>query len=230
MPAGTETSSVRVLRTRPHTVTVGARLLDDLALSGAFRAGARSLDHADRRALLHLDLACAAAVGARFRRGAAFGAAAAACLAFFQALHLYLALTAFGRLHEGQPDCNIDIIAADRRVGIACTCAAAKSAETAAKKAFENIPDIKAAETAAKASRAACARAIGRVHARVAELIVPLTLRGVAEDLVCLVDLLDFASAVLSPGFRSGWYFFASLRYAFFKSSAEASFATPSTS
>ena len=75
-----------------HTVTVGARLLDDLALSGAFRAGARSLDHADRRALLHLDLACAAAVGARFRRGDAFGAAAAACLAFFQALHLYCLL------------------------------------------------------------------------------------------------------------------------------------------
>ena len=128
-----------------------------------------------------------------------------------------MALTAFGRLHEGQPDCNIDIIAADRRVGIACTCAAAKSAETAAKKAFENIPDIKAAETAAKASRAACARAIGRVHARVAELIVPLTLRGVAEDLVCLVDLLEFRLGRLVAGIHIGVVLFRQLAVCFFQ-------------
>ena len=33
-----------------------------------------------------------------------------------------------------------------------------------------------------------------------------------------------------SPGFRSGWYFWASLRYAFFTSSADAPFLTPSVS
>src|SRR5204862_2130652 len=41
---------------------------------------------------------------------------------------------------------------------------------------------------------------------------------------------LYFASASLSPGLRSGWYFFDSLRYALLISSAVADFETPSTS
>ena len=41
---------------------------------------------------------------------------------------------------------------------------------------------------------------------------------------------LNLASAFLSPGFMSGWYFLASFLYAFFMSSSEASFATPRTS
>src|SRR3954464_3528686 len=41
---------------------------------------------------------------------------------------------------------------------------------------------------------------------------------------------LYFAFASLSPGLRSGWYFFDSLRYALLISSAVADFETPRTS
>ena len=41
---------------------------------------------------------------------------------------------------------------------------------------------------------------------------------------------LNLASAPLSPGFMSGWYCLASLRYAFFNSSSEAPLDTPKTS
>ena len=41
---------------------------------------------------------------------------------------------------------------------------------------------------------------------------------------------LNFSSAALSPGLRSGWYFIASLRYALFSSTSVAVRATPRTS
>ena len=41
---------------------------------------------------------------------------------------------------------------------------------------------------------------------------------------------LNLASADLSSGFMSGWYFLASLRYAFLISSSEALLLSPSTS
>ena len=41
---------------------------------------------------------------------------------------------------------------------------------------------------------------------------------------------LNFASASLSPGLLSGWYFLANARYAFFISLSEAFLDTPSTS
>jgi hypothetical protein len=40
---------------------------------------------------------------------------------------------------------------------------------------------------------------------------------------------LNRASAVASPGFESGWYWRASLRYVFFSSASDTSFDTPST-
>jgi hypothetical protein len=108
-----------------------------------------------------------------------------------------------GRLLKIQRDAHADIGALARRVGVGAA-AAAESAEAAAEDIAEQIAQIhapaagKSVEPAAEA--AALARAVGGVHAGKAELIVLGALVGIAEDLVGLVDLLEFFLGFLVAG------------------------------
>ena len=59
--------------------------------------------------------------------------------------------------------------------------------------------------------------------------VVLLALLGVGESVSWAAEIsLNFSSAAASSGLRSGWYWRASLRYAFLISSSEAFLETPS--
>ena len=78
--------------------------------------------------------------------------------------------------------------------------APSKSAEAAAEKGAEDVsqvdvPHVEAAETAARA-----ARAVIRIHSRVAELIIAGPLLRVGQDAVGLVYLFKFGLRRLVPG------------------------------
>ena len=66
--------------------------------------------------------------------------------------------------------------------------------------------------------------------ARSPERVVRPSLLGIGEDVVGGLDLLELLLGPVVPGFLSGWYSRASLRYAFLMSSSDAPFGTPSTS
>ncbi len=131
-----------------------------------------------------------------------------------QPLYLDLLLAAFGRFHKRQADRHIDVVAPDRSVRIAGARAAAKASETAAKKALEDISDVK---TAKAPIGAASAGAVGRIHARVAELIVSGTLARIVEHLVRFIDLFKFCLGGFIPRIHVGVVLLCKLAICFFQ-------------
>ena len=69
-----------------------------------------------------------------------------------------------------------------------------------------------------------------RIDAGMAKLIVSRTFLRIGQDFVGLFRLLELFFSLRLSGLRSGWYFIASLRYAFLISSSDASRLTPNTS
>ena len=114
-----------------------------------------------------------------------------------QAGEVDLLLAALGRLHEGERDVDVNVVAADRRVGVAGSARAAKTAKAAAaaEKAVEDIADV--AKVKAEAACTASAAAIARVDARMAKLVIARALLRVGEHRVGLVDLFKFGFCVL---------------------------------
>ena len=155
-----------------------AGVTDDPAGAAALRAGL--LD--GEEALAHADVAVAAAGIAGHRRAARLGAAALARRAFLGGRSLDLYGGAEDRLLQRELEIVLQVRAA---VGARTASAGAGGAEDVAEHGIEDV---------AEAGRAAETRAggRGRVHARVAELIVGGALALVAQDLEGLLDLLEF--------------------------------------
>ena len=107
------------------------------------------------------------------------------------------------RLVKAQGDAHPDVLTLAGGVGVRRAGRAAKAAETAAKDVAEDVAQVHtvAAETAAEAARAAAVLCrIAGVYARKAILVIELALLGVREDLVCLIDFLEFFLGVFIAG------------------------------
>ena len=93
----------------------------------------------------------------------------------------------------------------------------AEAAKPPAENIAEDVAQIDAAG-AAEAAKAATVAAAGLAGPIVgidpseSELVIALALVRVGKNIVGSLTSLNFSSASLSPGFRSGWYFLASLR------------------
>ena len=154
-----------------------------------------------------LDGAGAAAVGAGFRAGARSRAGALAVRALFHALQGDLFLAAEGRLLEGDGQPRAQALPP---LG---TGAGPRPAEATAEKAAEDVPQVPEVEASVKPAAEAAAllgRVVG-VHPGEAELVVPGTLVAVAEDLICLVDLLEPGLGGLVAGVQVRMVLFSQL-------------------
>ena len=113
-------------------------------------------------------------------------------------------LAAVHGLVKAQGDAHTDVLTLAGGVGIGPTGRTAKAAETAAEDIAEDVAQIhavaaKAAETARARAAAVLCRIAG-VYARKAILVIELALLGVREDLVCLIDFLEFFLGVFIAG------------------------------
>lgn len=159
--------------------------------TAASLAGPGRLNDAKRRSALDSHLTGSLTVRAGIGAGTFRRAGAAAILALLQPLDGNFFGAAVGSLHKGQVQIDVDIVAANRRIGISGTGGAAEAAEaTAAKEGVKNISHVKAAH-AAKTAGSRAASPVGRVNARVAELIVPGALIFIGQHLVSLIDLFE---------------------------------------
>ena len=169
--------------------------MDDLALAAALGADGLALHHAEGRALRLRDGAGAVALRADLRRRAGGAALALTGRALLGAVDRDGLLAAEGRLRKLDGKARADALAALRGVGIAPSAAA----EAAAEEAAENVAEVAEVE-AALAAVAALTRAVVRVDAREAELVILGLLLGVRENLVGLVDLLELLLGLLVTG------------------------------
>ena len=103
------------------------------------------------------------------------------------------------RLVKAQGDAHPDVLALAGGVGVGA-CAAPKPAEAAAEDVPEDVPQVHPAKAAEAAGPAALAGRVVGVHSRKAELVVALALFRVGQDLVGLVDLLEFFLGGLVAG------------------------------
>ena len=200
-----------------HALALVARGLDDLAGTAAAAAGLHALHHAERGTLLHPHLSTAVAVRASLGRGSFGGSGAAAVLTLNQAGEVDLLLATLGRLHEGERDVDVNVVAADRRVRVAGSARAAKTAKAAAaaKKAVEDIADV--AKVKAEAACTASAAAIARIDACVAKLVIARALLRVGEHRIGFVDLFKFGFCVLVPRIQVRVVLFGKLAVSLFQ-------------
>ena len=166
-----------------------ARILDDLARAVA-AAASRLIDHAAKGCVLHrLARTRTTAVRAGLRAGARCCTRAMAGTALIRTRDVELDLLAEGRFLKG----DLEIIA---QIAAALWLRAARLAASAT--AEEHIEYVihTAATEAAKATLAETAKAAATTHAafkgRMTELVVLGFLLGVLEDIVGLVDFLEF--------------------------------------
>src|SRR5699024_696783 len=176
-----------------------AGVLDDLALAAAAGAGLLALHDSKGGALLLDDIAAAAAVGAGLGLAAGGRAAAAALGAGLLPGDGDVLFAAVDRLVKAQGDAHPDVLALTGGVGVGA-CAAPKPAEAAAEDVPEDVPQVHPAKAAEAAGSAALAGRVVGVHPRKAKLVVALALFRVGQDLVGLVDLLEFFLGGLVAG------------------------------
>ena len=180
-------------------VTGLAGLVDDPALAAAAPAGRGGGHETERRLAALLHHAGAAAVGTDLGGRALFAAGAAAGVALLDALDADLLFAAEGSLLKADGDARAQALTALRRVGIR-PCAA----EAAAEKAAEDVAEVAEVEAARAVGSAARTRAVVRVYAGKAELVVARLLLGIGEHLVGLVDLLELLLGFLVAGVHVG--------------------------
>ncbi len=106
---------------------------------------------------------------------------------------------ALARLHKPDLKLHRDIRAASRSVRIRRT-SAAEAAHTSAENVRKDIAQIHALETAREVSSAA----VARVDARVTELVILRALFGIAQHLICFVDLLELSLRLGIVGVQIG--------------------------
>ena len=176
-----------------------AGLVDDPALAAAAPAGRGGGHEAERRLAALLHHAGAAAVGTDLGGRALFAAGAAAGVALLDALDADLLFAAEGSLLKADGDARAQALAALRRVGVR-----PRAAEAAAEKAAEDVAEVAEVEAARAVGSAARTRAVARVHAGKAELVVARLLLGIGEHLVGLVDLLELLLGFLVAGVHVG--------------------------
>ena len=132
------------------------------------------------------------ALGADLRRGAGGAAAALTGGALLHALHRQLLFAAEGGLRKAQGYADPDALAPLRAVA-----ALLLAAEAAAEEAAEDVPQITEVEAA---EAAALTGAIVGIGAGKAKLVIAGLLLRVGQDLVGLVDLLEFLLGLLVAG------------------------------
>ena len=169
-------------------------LVDDLALAAALGAGGGGGEDTHGGLPPHLDSAGAVAVRAHLRRGAGGAAVAVAGVTGLHPLHGDGLLTAEGRLFEADGHGQADALAPLGGVGVG----APSAAKTAAEEAAEDVAQVAEVEAAVE-STAATGAEVG-IHTGVAKLVVPGLLVGIGQDLVGLVDLLEFLLGVFVAG------------------------------
>ena len=186
-------------------VAAGTGRVDYLAGTAAPLAGPGRLNHPKGGPALYPNLTCSFTVWAGLRAGTLGCTGAAAVRTLLQPLDGNLLGTAMGRLHKGQVQIDIDIVAPDGCVRIAGTGGSAESAESAsaAEEGIKNIAYIKAAHAAhaAKATGAgAGARSIGRIYSRMTELVVPGAFILVGQHLIGFINLFKFGFGFFITG------------------------------
>ena len=112
-------------------VAAGTGRVDYLAGTAAPLAGPGRLNHPKGGPALYPNLTCSFTVWAGLRAGTLGCTGAAAVRTLLQPLDGNLLGTAMGRLHKGQVQIDIDIVAPDGCVRIAGTGGSAESAESA---------------------------------------------------------------------------------------------------
>ena len=167
-------------------------------------AGLLALHDAEGGALLLDGVAPPAAVGADLGLAARSRAGAAALGAGLLPGDGDVLLAAVDRLVKAEGDPYPDVLALAGGVGVGAGAAAAEPAKAAAEDVPEDVSQVHpAGAEAAKAPEAAGPALAGRiagVHPGKAELVVPLALFRVREDLMGLVDLLEFFLGGLVAG------------------------------
>ena len=155
--------------------------------------------------------------GSRLRAGAAALAAGGVDLDRDLRLH------ALERVLERKVDDRLDVGAALR-----LPARAAPPRPPRLKIAAEDVAEVEVLQVEVERH---AARARAAAHAPVADRRrTACASRGSDSTSYAVCTSLNFASADSSSGLRSGWYWRASLRYAFLISSCDAFFATPSVS
>ena len=169
-------------------LAAGAGGLDQLASAAAGGAGGGGLHRHAHEALRGADLTGAAALGAGLGLCALGAAGAAALVAVFNPGNVQLLLGAEGRLLKGDLHLGDDVFAAGGAV-----CAAAAAGASAAEEVAEDVAQISEAAEAAEALKGIPGVGVEvGIDACEAVLVVSGPLIRVGQDLVGLVDLLEF--------------------------------------
>ena len=153
------------------------RFLDDFAFPLAFVAGPLTADDAKRSPLLIPHLPSAVTIGTCLHSGAVFRTCAMAVRTGLGTADADRLADAFAGLEEGNRHLNPDIGAPAGSIGIL---ASGRAAKAAAEESFKNIPNVAHIETeTAGAVSSARAAAEGRIHPRVAKLVITGAFLGV---------------------------------------------------
>ena len=171
-------------------LAAGAGGLDDLAGAAAVGTDAVGLHGHAHEALLGADRAPAVAAQTGLHRASRFGAAAAAAVAVFNTGGGDLLFCAEGGLLKGDFHPLADVLTPCGGVG------AAAGGPSAAEEAAEQVAQVAEIAESAEGIAAGGACVEIRVYAGKAELVIAGALVGIGEDLVGLVDLLEFGLGV----------------------------------
>ena len=178
--------------------------------------GALGVDHPEGGPLLHPNLTGAVAVRTDLHGRAVFCAGAVTGVTAFHLGNSDLLSDAAAGLKEGNTHLRADVAAPAGRIGVGTPGASAAEAAEEALKDVAQIAHVKAAEVAVAAGSSGSA-AKGRIHARMAELIVAGTLLRIGKNLIGLIYFLELFLSVFITGVQVGMVFFCHLAIGFFE-------------